>query len=52
MDSPRGNYALINESLLQCWVGKGRAVDNVYLDFGKAFDAASCDNLIGKLTKH
>lgn len=40
------------ESLLQCWVDKGRAADIVYLDFGKAFDTAPCDNLIDKLTKH
>jgi len=39
-------------SLLQFWVDKRRAVDIAYLDFGKAFDTVSCNNLIGKLMKH
>jgi len=33
------------------WIDVGRAVDVVYLDFSKAFDAASCNILIGKLRK-
>lgn len=27
-------------------------MDIAYLDFGKAFDTVSCNNLIGKLMKH
>jgi len=36
---------------LPSWVDKGRAVDVVYLDFRKAFDAASHNVLMGKLRK-
>ncbi|GAB0178104.1 mitochondrial enolase superfamily member 1 [Grus japonensis] len=33
------------------WVDEGRAVDVVYLDFNKAFDAVSYNILTGKLRK-
>jgi len=33
------------------WVDEGRAVDVVYCDFSKAFDAVSHNNLIGNLRK-
>jgi len=33
------------------WVDKGRAVDVVYLDFSKAFNTVSHNNLLGKLRK-
>jgi len=33
------------------WVGEGRAVGAVYLDFSKAFDTVSHNFLLGKLRK-
>ena len=33
------------------WVDEGRAMDVVYLDFGRAFDTISIDILLGKLRK-
>jgi len=36
---------------MTAWVDEGRAMDIVYLDFGKAFDTVSHNILIGKLRK-
>ena len=49
---PNGTSCLTNMiAFYDGWVNEGRAADVVYLDFSKAFDTDSHNNLIGKLRR-